>query len=213
MRRDAEMIVGITGGYCSGKSAASGVFRDLGYEVVDVDRVGHEALEAKRDEVVSAFGAGILNRCETGPRESASPGGPRSGKGAVDRGKLGAVVFADPSEREKLEAIVHPWMIRRVREMIRGKRKVVIDAALLIEMCLFALCDRVLAIETGEEFAVARGMARGGLTREQALLRIRSQIPLKRKIQFVDKVIENNGDIGAFEKKVREYAGSVGEKV
>jgi dephospho-CoA kinase len=203
MRRPPGMIVGITGGYCSGKSVASGVLRDLGYEVVDVDRIGHEALEAKRAEVVSAFGEGVLHR---GGRST-------PGQGSIDRGKLGGIVFADPSERKKLEAIVHPWMIRRVKEMIRAKPKVVIDAALLIEMCLFPLCDAVLGIEVSEETAARRGLERGGLTRDGVLLRIRSQIPLKQKIQFVDKVIENNGDIGAFEDKVREFVERVQKKV
>jgi dephospho-CoA kinase len=206
------MIVGITGGYCAGKSAASAVFRGLGYEVVDVDRIGHDALEAKRDEVAAAFGAGVLSRAAPCAADHKADGSGRGGA-SVDRAKLGAVVFADPSARATLEAIVHPWMIRRVKEAVRGKRRVVIDAALLVEMCLFPLCDAVLGIETGEESAVSRGMARGGLTREEALLRIRSQIPLKRKIQFVDKVIENNGDIGEFERNVREFAAGVEEKV
>jgi dephospho-CoA kinase len=201
------MIVGITGGYCSGKSVASGVLRDLGYEIVEVDRIGHEALEAKRDEVVSAFGKSVLSR---GARPS--PGKPTCGR-SIDRGKLGDIVFADPAARKKLEAIVHPWMIGRVKETIRGRRKVAIDAALLIEMCLFTLCDTVLGIEVSEETAVRRGMERGGLTREQVLLRVRAQIPLKQKLQFVDKVIDNDGDIGVFEKKVREFVESAEKKV
>jgi dephospho-CoA kinase len=122
-------------------------------------------------------------------------------------------VFADPAARKKLEAIVHPWMIGRVKETIRGRRKVAIDAALLIEMCLFTLCDTVLGIEVSEETAVRRGMERGGLTREQVLLRVRAQIPLKQKLQFVDKVIDNDGDIGVFEKKVREFVESAEKKV
>jgi dephospho-CoA kinase len=211
------MIVGITGGYCSGKSVASGVMRGLGYEIVEVDRIGHEALEAKMDELVSAFGEGILNGGEHRSRGRSQPGrgGGRNGRAerGVDRRKLGGIVFADPAARKKLEAIVHPWMIRRVKETIRGKRKVVIDAALLIEMCLFTLCDAVLGIEASEETAVRRGMERGGLTREQVLSRIRAQIPLKQKKQFVDIVIDNDEDIGAFEKKVREFAASAEKKV
>jgi dephospho-CoA kinase len=215
------MIVGITGGYCSGKSVASGVMRDLGYEIVEVDRIGHEALEAKVDELVSAFGEGILSGGGTRSRGRTPRGrgggrnGDRNGRagGSVDRGRLGGIVFADPEARRKLEAIVHPWMIRRVKEEIRGKRRVVIDAALLIEMCLFTLCDTVLGIEASEETAVGRGMERGGLTREQALLRVRAQIPLKQKLQYVDKVVGNDGDIGAFKKEIREFAESAEKKV
>jgi dephospho-CoA kinase len=202
------MVVGITGGYCSGKSVASGVFRDFGYEVVDVDRIGYEALEARKGEVVSVFGERVLRR------GGLRPGGHHGPEGmTIDRGKLGSIVFADPSERKKLEAVVHPWMIRRVKEIVRGGTKVVIDAALLIEMCLFPLCDVVLGIEVSEETAVRRGMERGGLARDEVLLRIGAQIPLKQKLQFVDKVIDNNGDIGEFKEKVRQFVEHAEKKV
>ena len=182
------MVVGITGGFCSGKSLASGYFRERGYEIVDVDGTGYEALNAREDEVVKAFGT-------------------------TDRRKLGKIVFADPSERKKLEAIVHPWMIRRVKELLAGKKKVVVDAALLVEMCLHPLCDLVVGVEAEEAATVTRGMERSRLSRGEALQRIRAQIPLKEKSHFVDIIIENNGDISAFREKVWDVIESIERKV
>jgi dephospho-CoA kinase len=183
------MIIGITGSYCSGKDSASRLFAEHGFAVVDVDRVGYEALEVKREDVAKAFGSGVL----TGAR--------------VDRKKLGRIVFGDGQSRKKLESIVHPWMIRRVKALVQGNREVVINAALLVEMCLFVLCDYVLGVRVPEEEAVVRGMRRDSLSREEALSRLRSQIPLKEKIQYVDKIIENNGSFEEFADQIIELIG------
>jgi len=183
------MIVGITGGYCSGKDSASRLFAEHGFTVVDVDRLGYEALEMKKEDVVKAFGSTVL----TGAM--------------IDRKKLGRIVFGDRESRKKLESIVHPWMIRRVKALVRGEREVVINAALLVEMCLFVLCDFVLGVEVTEEEAIARGMRRDSLSHDEALSRMRSQIPLKEKIQYVDKIIENNGSFEEYADQIIELVG------
>ena len=94
------MVVGVTGNYCSGKDVACEEFRTAGFTVIDVDKLGHEALVAKRDQVVEAFGEHILD------------------DGNISRKKLGALVFGDGEKRKRLERIVHPWMIQRVRRLV-----------------------------------------------------------------------------------------------
>ncbi len=178
------MVIGITGNYCSGKDVACAQFSKAGFAIIDVDSVGHEALEARREEVVHAFGKKILD----GRR--------------VDRKKLGTIVFEDSQKRKELERIVHPWMIRRVRRLTTESGDCVINAALLFEMCLFTLCDLVVAVVVDEETAALRAVHRDGLSREEALQRIRSQIPTKEKLHFVDKVIDNNGDLDTFKQSV-----------
>lgn len=180
------MIVGITGNYCSGKSIASVLFLSKGYRIIDVDTIGHEALRAKQDEIVRVFGRGILK------------------EGSIDRTTLGSIIFSNSDEKKKLEAIVHPLMIKQVKLMVRNEKKCVINAALLVEMCLFVLCDFVIGIDVSEVVAIQRGMARDGISRHEAVLRLRAQIPLKEKLQFVDKVIENNKTREEFEKEVRK---------
>jgi len=190
------MVVGITGCYCSGKGTAASVFRGRGYSVVDVDRIGHEALDVKKDDILKTFGKGMAQ----GSAQS----------GSIDRKILAGIVFSDPGARGKLEAIVHPWMIGRVKRLLKENEKCVIDAALLIEMCLHVLCDFVLGIDIDEETAVKRGVRRDHVGSEEALKRLRAQIPLKQKIHFVDKIIDNRGDEKDFVRKVEDVIETCG---
>jgi len=178
------MVIGITGNYCSGKNVACAQFEQVGFSIIDVDSLGHEALEVKRQEVVDFFGMDILH-----------------GNG-IDRAKLGAIVFGDGGKMKELERIVHPWMIRRVRHLTTECTDCVINAALLVEMCLFTLCDRVIGILVEEKVAVERAGRRDRVSKEEALRRIRSQIPTKEKLHFVDTVIDNNGDLDTFRRNV-----------
>ena len=185
------MIVGITGNYCSGKDSASRLFAEQGFAIVDVDKIGYLALEQKREELLRHFGEGVLSG------------------GGIDRKKLGAIVFADGERKRELEHIVHPWMIGRVKSMVRGRGDMVINAALLVEMCLFVLCDYVLGIDVSEETAIERGVARDSLSRGEARARLRSQIPLKEKLHYVDKIIENNGSFDEFAEEVTGLIRSI----
>lgn len=185
------MVVGVTGNYCSGKSLAAAVFEEHGFTQVDVDRVGHRALEQHRDQVAGSFGREVL----TG--------------GSVDRGKLGAMVFSDPEKRRELERILHPWMIREVRRRVLQPGNWVINAALLVEMCLFVLCDVVIAVTAERRVLVERAVRRDGISPEQAGRRLDSQTPVKGKLHLVDIVIDNNGSEDAFRVKVRETLRSL----
>jgi dephospho-CoA kinase len=189
------MVVGITGSYCSGKDVACSLFRDAGYRIVDVDRIGHDALQVKREELCKEFGAEIL-RGET-----------------VDRRKLGSIVFSSDEKRRQLERIVHPWMIREVRRRIVHDGPWVINAALLIEMCLWVLCDYVIGVDAETEVLVERARSRDGLHREEALRRIHAQIPIKEKLHFVDIKVDNNGDLERFRGKILTLIVDLGQKV
>ncbi len=180
------MIVGITGNYCSGKDLACMIFEQEGFNVIDVDSIGHEALAAKKREIIRVFGKGVVKN------------------GEIDRKKLGAIVFSDVKQKAVLERMVHPWMIRKVREIVRTCENCVLNAALLVEMCLFPLCDYVIAVDTQWDMAVKRAVKREGLTPDEARMRLRAQKPLKGKLHFVDIVIDNSKTIPEFEFRVRE---------
>jgi len=190
------MVVGITGTYCSGKNVACSMFREGGYRIIDVDGLGHQALEIKKDEVVDAFGDEILYS-----------------NGTVNRKKLGEFVFSNQEEKKKLEKIVHPWMIKMVQKEVKRGGDIVINAALLIEMCLFVLCDFVLWIHVKEEVCVQRAVKRDGLNHDEVIARIRSQIPLKEKLHFVDKIIDNNGTLEQFKQEVQKIIKQLRLKV
>jgi dephospho-CoA kinase len=187
------VVVGVTGNYCSGKNLAASVLQEHGFAQVDVDLIGHQALEHRRGQVIGSFGEQVL----TG--------------GFIDRKKLGDVVFEDPERKRELERIVHPWMIREVRRRVARQGSWVINAALLMEMCLFVLCDAVIAVTAERSLLIERAVRRDGVTLEQASRRLDSQMSIKTKLHLVDIVIENNGSENAFREKVREAVHSLFE--
>lgn len=181
------MIVGVTGIYCSGKNEAVRVFESEGFRVVDVDIIGHMALDVKKEEILEAFGGDVLK------------------EGGIDRKALGKIIFRDPQKKKLLERIVHPWMVREVKKIIGSGGDFVINAAILIEMCLHVLCDYVLGIEIDEKIALDRAVKRDDIPEQEARIRIASQIPLKEKLHYVDKVIENNGTLEYFINEVKSF--------
>lgn len=140
------MVVGVAGKLGSGKSAVAGILADAGFRVVDVDRLGHRALVTERDRIIDAFGRGILFP-----------------DGQIDRRRLGALVFRTEEARRRLEAIVHPVMVRNVAALVTVERApVVIDAALLYPMGLDALCDVVFWVRAPLLLRLYRTVIAGG---------------------------------------------------
>ena len=194
------MVIGVTGIYCSGKNYVSRIISEYGFKIIDVDEIGHLALEIKKDEIVKEFGTEILEENHGEKRK-------------ISRGKLGKIVFFDPEKLDRLEKIVHPWMIKEVKRRIYEYENSVVNAALLIEMCLFVLCDYVIGIDVDIDIAIERAMLRDDLTRHEAELRIRRQIPLKEKKHYVDIVIDNNGAINDLRFSILDYLTKLGIKV
>jgi dephospho-CoA kinase len=185
--------VGLTGGIASGKSTVASMLRDRDCQVLDADVLAHEFLEPGQpayDEVVREFGEGIL----------------RAG-GAVDRGRLGAIVFADAEKRARLNQIIHP----RIREVSTkwfaaldrpgGPEMAFEDAALILEASLSKYFDRVVVCWCRPEQQLERLKERG-LSEEQARRRIESQMPIDEKRRLADEVIDCSGSIEETEKQV-----------
>lgn len=157
------MILGLTGGYCSGKSTVAARLRAKGWTVIDVDALGHRALERSIEAV-----EGLL-----GPEARAAGGGP-------DRRAIGARVFADAALLARYEAIVHPVMNRLVAEAIASSHgNVCLDAAILYRLPAAAMCDRIIEVRAPLCDRIARGKARDGLGVLAILRRILAQRPLK----------------------------------
>jgi dephospho-CoA kinase len=158
------MVIGLTGGYCAGKDAAARIFARRGFAVLDVDRIGHEVLEQRRDAVVAAFGESV-----------------RRADGSIDRRAVGRIVFADPAALALLEGIVHPAMVAQVRSLAAAEtaagRDVVVNAALLRHMGLDKGCDAVVEVRARALRRFIRGLRRDGLGPVQVLRRMRSQRP------------------------------------
>ena len=189
------LLVGLTGGIATGKSAVSEMFRALGAVIIDADVLAREVVEPGEPalaEIARDFGSNMI-----------------AADGRLDRKALGAVVFADSARRRRLEAITHPRIRarfdRRLSDLAGQQFKglVFFDAAVMIESGNYKNMDRLVVVVTDETTQIARLMARDGCTREDALARIRSQMPLSEKAKLADHVIDNSGSRAATESEVR----------
>jgi dephospho-CoA kinase len=159
-------VIGITGPYASGKSSVAGELVERGWAQIEVDRLGHDALAACAREVIGEFGETVASD---------------DGR-AVDRRRLGSIVFSDPAALARLEAIVHPEMVRRTAELIEEHRRgpsaepgIIVNAAILYKMKLDALCDFVLWIHAPRFTRALRARRRDSLPWKEIFKRIAAQ--------------------------------------
>jgi dephospho-CoA kinase len=189
------LLVGLTGGIATGKSTVDTLLRALGAEIIDADVLAREVVEPGEPalaEIAAEFGPGVL-----GP------------DGRLDRKALGAIVFADPDRRRTLEAMTHPRIRERFQRRLdelaaAGFRGLVFfDAPVMIESGNYRNMDRLVVVITDEATQIARLMARDGIDRDEALRKIRSQMPLTEKAKLADYVIDNSTDRVTTERAVR----------
>lgn len=173
--------IGVTGAMASGKSTLARRFRERGAELVDGDALGWEVLRLPevRAAIREAFGEDVIDR-----------------EGEVDRGRLGKIVFADPDRMSRLNAIVHPRLLERVRATIGepGAAVKVLDAAMLTTWRLEPELDGVVEVVASEDARARRLRAARAFSDEEARGRIQGQkIPPVRGARRHWKV-ENAGD-------------------
>lgn len=191
-----KRVLGVMGQYCSGKTTVSEIFRELGYEVIEVDSIGHEALRKKKEEVSEVFGTRIIQP-----------------SGEVDRRLLAEEVFSDGRKRKKLEAIVHPWMKKEVQNRIENtsSRKILLTAALLLSMQLAPLCEKVILVYAPKSKLIERARRRDGLSQSEIEKRIKSQLPFKIQKRHADIVLINDQNLGHLRKKTLQVLNSWNE--
>jgi len=195
MKQRGIYLIGLTGGIACGKSTVLAMLAALGARTIDADRVTHRLQQPGTpvyQAIVAAFGPQIL----------AVPGG------AIDRRKLGAIVFNDPVALKRLEAIVHPAVraeIRRFLDEVAGagsyatrlrpvERPIaVIDAIKLIESGWADECDQVWVVTCPPEQQIERLMTTRGMSLEEAQARVAAQPPQESRLSRADVVIDNSG--------------------
>ena len=190
----AMLTIGLTGGIGTGKSAVADLLQKLGASIIDADRLGHEAYTPNSQawqQVVAAFGQEIL-----------------TADGEIDRRKLGAIVFGDPNQLERLNGIMHPLMARMVEErkvalQASGEAVAVVEAAVLFEAGWDSLVDEVWTTDAPVEVVVERLHVRNGLSPEEARKRINSQMPAEERNGRSDVVVDNSTDMSALERAVK----------
>jgi dephospho-CoA kinase len=185
------LVVGLTGGIGSGKSAAAEEFERLGAAVVDTDVIAHE--------LTGSDGLAIAGIKELFGEEAIGP------DGAMDRKKMRERVFAEPAAKRKLEALLHPLIREESARRIAAARTpyVVHVVPLLIESPDYrGRVDRVLVVDAPEETQVARVRTRSGLSEDEVRAIMRTQVPRAQRLAAADEVLDNGGSRDALRTQV-----------
>lgn len=182
--------IGLTGGIASGKSAVADAFARRGVRIVDTDVIAREVVEPGRpalDEVVRAFGAGVLDA-----------------DGRLDRRALRAIVFAEPALRRRLESILHPAIRTEMRAQAAAAAGpyVVIAIPLLVENGLQSQVDRVLVVDCPPDVQLARLLARDRETPEGARRILAAQASREARLAAADDVVANDGTLDELDARV-----------
>ena len=176
------ILVGLTGGVACGKSSVARLFQDCGAILIDADILARTMVEPGKPAlkaIVTAFGKKIL-----------------SPDGTLNREALGKIVFASPAKLKKLSAIVHPRVAREQARMARDiatqepQAVVIYDAPVLIEAGAHKRMDKIVVVSADEQTQIKRLRNRNHLSKAAALRRIKSQLPLTKKIALADYVID-----------------------
>jgi dephospho-CoA kinase len=190
-------LIGLTGNIACGKSVVVDLLHQRGADVIDADRVVHRLMEPGGTiygPVIETFGAAILGEPDA------------QGNRAIDRRKLGAIVFAEPVQLRRLEQISHPCvrvdLLRQIQESTASV--IVIDAIKLIESGLASASDALWVVTCSPEIQLKRLMKRNSFSREEALLRIQAQSPQAEKVALASVVIDNSGSLEETERQVQQ---------
>lgn len=173
------MNIGITGSIACGKSTVSDYLISMGYTIIDADKLGHVALTSNdvKRKLAEKFGENILENNE------------------ISREKLGKIVFGNTENLKNLNSIIHPKikeLILKLQEKHKDEDLVFLDIALLYEANFVDLVEKVVVVYADEEVQLERLMTRNSLTKEEALIRIGSQMSPQEKASLGDFVINNS---------------------
>jgi len=172
-------LIGVTGSFCTGKTTVSRFFEKLGARVIDADKIVHRLYgrdkKVKR-AILKNFGSTVFTPA-----------------GGLDRRKLSKIAFSNRRNLNKLEAIIHPEVIKKIKKVVKFSKKsvIVIDAPLLIEANLHKVVDYIVVVKATLAMQIERGIRRG-FKKEDCLARRKLQMPLSKKIKYADFVINNN---------------------
>lgn len=176
------ILIGLTGGVATGKSTVARIFQRCGAVIIDADELARAVVQPDKPawrEIVRTFRKAILKADRT-----------------IDRQALGAIVFHDKKKLRRLEQIVHPRVAREQQRLTRIAAKknpnalVVYDVPLLFEAGIDKRVDKTIVVTADQDTQIARLKKRNGLTRAEALRRIKSQMPLAKKERLADVVLD-----------------------
>lgn len=179
------LVIALTGGIGSGKSAVASHLESLGVPVIDADQLAHQLVKHGSPallEIQAAFGDDLVDA-----------------NGALDRSALRKIVFDNPQQRKRLEGILHPRIREAMKSWLANQSApyAVFVIPLLFETGQMSLADRVLVVDCDESLQIDRVRARDEISREQIRQIIASQVDRQTRLLGADDVIENNGSLEA----------------
>lgn len=189
------LIVGLTGNYGMGKSVVLGMFKELGAITLDADDVVDNLLHDKAvlEKIRAKFGDSVF-----------------SNKGGPDRQKIASLIFRDKEKKDALEGILHPLVFKRISAFLdtlskeKTKDKIVIvEIPLLFEKGCEGRFQKTITVFTDEHTALER-LEKSGVRREDAIMILNAQMPIKEKIRLADLSIDNSGTLEGTETRVRD---------
>ena len=184
-------LVGLTGNYGTGKSTVLKIFQKLGALTYDADKIVESLLQEKDvlQKIRNLFGDGIFQA-----------------NGGLDKQKVAAIIFSDNASRRSLEDILHPLVFKKINRLLehadRKSRIAIVETPLLFEGGYEGRFQRIITVQSEQERALHR-LGKKGLKREEALQRIRSQLPIEEKIRKSDFTVNNNGTPAETEQQVK----------
>lgn len=185
-----HLVIGLTGGIGTGKTAVANHFSALGVPIIDADELARDAVAPGQigyEEIVREFGAEVL-----------------TSTGELDRRLMRKRVFANPAKRSRLEAILHPRVYAEIERRLNAldDAYAIVVVPLLIETGGSALVDRVLVVDAPEDLQIERVSQRDGSTREDVERILAAQLDRETRLQSADDVIENNSSESSLAQKV-----------
>ena len=192
------LIVGLTGGIVGGKSTVALMFRDLGAKIIDVDKLGHSVIFPNKPawkKIVKIFGKDILQNDLT-----------------IDREKLGKIVFTNQTLLKKLNEVTHPEITKMIKKEIDSAKNkthnqekvLIIDAALIYEAKIDRLMDKIIVVYIDKDEQIKRLIKRNNFSKNEAIQRIKSQMPIKEKVKMADYVIDNSNSLNKTREQVEK---------
>ncbi|MCX5703569.1 MAG: dephospho-CoA kinase [Candidatus Omnitrophica bacterium] len=189
-RLSRRLIIGVTGSFGSGKTTVARLFQSNQARIIDADRLAHQCTKRASPaykKIIAIFKRGILKD-----------------NMAIDRKKLAKIVFNNRALAARLNNIIHPEVIRAIKDKIKKYRSglIVLDAPLLIEAGLEKIIDKLVVVKLTRDKQVKRIQKRNSISRADILKRIKFQIPLRQKLRLADFIINNSGGLTKTKKQV-----------
>ena len=185
------MIIGLTGGIGSGKTAVSDTFESLGIDVVDADLASRVVVQKGKPcllKIAQHFGEDILTK-----------------EAELDRAKLREIIFKSEEEKNWLESLLHPAIANQIQDELNASKSpyTILVSPLLLETNQKDFCSKVLAVDVPVETQVERTLKRDGVSKEQVQAIINSQISRNDRLNLADEVIVNDGTLEDLEIAVK----------